>query len=216
MQTRWRDAIGAIDRDGQFWISQPSAIDGGVWADFGPFAHAMAAARPDVSIVPDLSYVGAVAREYLIPLDFANVPAFVVSHSKPFGGYYHRVGGVYAREIRPSLFGNRWFKNLTSLAWGTLMMSRHDVFDLPRRYAHVQAAAARDVGRRLGVNDLRPADVFLLGVAPPPSDPAPAVASAIRGVGADRVLRLCLTPTMAAMACPASAPGIMSLLGSAS
>lgn len=212
----WRDAIGAIDPGGQFWVSQPSAIDGGVWADFDVFARTMAAARPDVSVVPDLSYVGAVAREYSIPLDLDNVPAFVVSHSKPFGGYYHRVGGVFARELRPSLFGNRWFKNLTSLAWGVEMMARHDVFDLPRRYAPVQAAAAREVGRRLGVGDLKPADVFLLGIAPPPADPAPALASAIRGVGVDRVLRLCLTPTMAAMAYPTSAPGMAHLFGSGS
>ncbi len=212
---RWRDAVGAIDAQGQFWISQPSAIDGGVWAEFGAFLAAIADARPDVSIVPDLSYVGAVAHEHTIPLHFANVPAFVVSHSKPFGGYYHRVGGVFARDMRPSLFGNRWFKNLTSLAWGVEMMRRHDVFALPRRYADVQAAAARDVGERLGV-DLRPADVFLLGVAPPPADAVPAVASAIRGVGADRVLRLCLTPTMAAMAHPSSAPGMAHLLKGAS
>ncbi len=208
----WAGAIGAIEHGGQFWISQPSAIDGAVWTDFEAFVRTTATMRPDVSIVPDLSYVGAVARTYLIPLDFDNVPAFVISHSKPFGGYYHRVGGVFARQLRPSLFGNRWFKNLTSLAWGVEMMSRHDVFDLPRRYQHIQAAAAREVGRRLGVADLRAADVFLLGVSEPPADPAPALASAIRGVGADRVLRLCLTPMMASMAHPSSAPGMVALL----
>ncbi len=208
----WADAPGAIEPGGQFWISQPSAIDGAVWTDFEAFVGTMAAVRPDVSIVPDLTYVGAVAREYLIPLDFDNVPAFVISHSKPFGGYYHRAGGVYARRHRPSLFGNRWFKNLTSLAWGIEMMSRYGVFDLPRRYAPIQAAAAHEVGRRLGVADLRAADVFLLGVAAPPLDPAPALASAIRGAGADRVLRLCLTPTMAAMAHPSSAPDMVARL----
>ncbi len=208
----WEEALDAINLGGQFWISQPSAIDGAVWPGFEAFVRTIAAMRPDVSVVPDLSYVGAVARNYLIPLDFGNVPAFVISHSKPFGGYYHRVGAVYAREFRPSLFGNRWFKNLTSLAWGVEMMSRHDVFDLPRRYAHIQAAAAHEVGRRLGVAGLRPADVFLLGVAAPPADPAPALASAIRGVGTDRVLRLCLTPTMAAMAHPSSAPNMVARL----
>ena len=97
--------------------------------------------------------------------DRPNIRAFVMSHSKPFGGYYHRVGGVFARTERPSLFGNRWFKNLLSLAWGTEMMRRHTVHELPRKYRPVQEEAARRVGAALGI-ELAPADVNLLATAP--------------------------------------------------
>ena len=60
--------------------------------------------------MPDLTYVGSVAREFRIELAPPNIPAFVISRSKPFGGYYHRVGGVFARREYPSLFGNKWFR----------------------------------------------------------------------------------------------------------
>ncbi len=100
----------------------------------------------------------------------------MISHSKPFGGYYHRVGGVLARRERPSLFGNRWFKNLLSLAWGTEMMRRHDVQALPRNYRPLQEQAARDCGAALGIT-LHPADVALLATAPWRDDAPPLLRS---------------------------------------
>ena len=203
----WRGAIAGLPAGAQFWISQPSAIDGMVWEDFDDFAATLAAVRPDVQLVPDLSYVGAVAREYRIDLDHPNIDAFVISHSKPLGGYYHRCGGVFARDERRSLFGNRWFKNLLTLAWGCEMMRRHDVFDLPRRYRGQQEAAAVAIGRRLGVA-IRPADVFVIGIADAPDDPDPLVRTLLRGSPRERRVRVCLTPAMSALVGPAYAPGI--------
>ena len=87
------------------------------------------------------------------------------------------------------------------------MMRRHDVFALPRRYRAVQQAACAQVGERLGVAGLAPADVVLLGVAPEPADPSPLVASVLRGTGGERVVRLCLTPAMTVLIDPALAPG---------
>lgn len=202
----WRSVPGSIPPDAQFWVSQPSAIDGQVWAHYPEFVAQMAIDAPGASVIPDLTYVGSVARDYLVPLDFPNVPAFVISHSKPFGGYYHRVGGVFSRHESASLFGNKWFKNLQSLAWGVEMMARHDVFALPKRYQPVQAAACARVAERLGIPDLLPADIFLLAAAPPPLSPSPLIASVLRGEGTDRVVRLCLTPTMTVMIDPGMAP----------
>jgi hypothetical protein len=194
----WADVPARLPRHAQFWISQPSAIDGSVWPHFASFAATMAADAPGVALFPDLTYVGSVARAYRIALDTPNIPAFVISHSKPFGGYYHRVGGVFARAESASLFGNRWFKNLQSLAWGAEMMDRHDVFALPRRYRPIQEAACAEVAGRLGIDGLRPADVTLLGTAPVPARPSPLIGSVLRGGGSDRCVRLCLTPAMAA------------------
>ena len=79
----WQAGAGAIGRGGLFWISQPSAIDGQVWPQFEPFVARLAAERPDVAIIPDLTYVGAVAREFSVTLDSPNIPAFEISVLPP-------------------------------------------------------------------------------------------------------------------------------------
>lgn len=202
----WERVVAeAVPDHAQFWISQPSAIDGTVWPHFDAFAAALAEARPTTELVPDLTYVGSVARDYRIALTAPNIQALLFSHSKPFGGYYHRVGGVLARRQRPSLFGNRWFKNLLSLAWGTEMMRRHDVFELPRRYRPVQEEAARRCGDALGI-ELYPADVSLLATAPWSDDVAPLLRAVGRGCEEERVVRLCVTAAMASLIDPAMAP----------
>ncbi len=195
----WREvAEAAVPDHAQFSISQPSAIDGMVWPHFESFAAALHAARPTAELVPDLTYVGSVARDYRIGLDAPNIQSLVISHSKPFGGYYHRVGGVLARRERPSLFGNRWFKNLLSLAWGSEMMRRHGVHSLPRKYRPLQEQAAQSCGDALGVA-LQAADVALLATAPWRDDGPPLLRSAGRGCAEERIVRLCLTPAMAAL-----------------
>lgn len=207
-RSRWRDAPAAIDQHAQFWISQPSAIDGAVWPHFEAFASLLRESRPEAALIPDLTYVGSVARDYRIDLDHANIPAVVISHSKPFGGYYHRVGGVLARREHPSLFGNKWFKNLLSLAWGTEMMTRHGVFDLPRKYRPAQEQAVARVAGALGVEGLVPADVLLLGTAPAPNEQPPLLRAVLRGSPSEQMVRLCLTPAMTWLIDPAMAPGL--------
>lgn len=202
----WRAVAEAPERDGQFWVSQPSSIDGGLWASFGDFASMMSELRPDMQIVPDLSYVGAVARDYEIGLDHPNIKSFVISQSKPFGGYYHRCGGVFSRTELPSLFANMWFKNLTSIAWGTRMMRTYGVHELPLRYRAQQEEAAALVARRLGIENLTCADISMLATAPAPAEPNPVIASLIRGKGSDRCIRVCLTPTMTVLMAPDMAP----------
>jgi hypothetical protein len=207
-RSRWAEAAEAVDPNGLFWISQPSAIDGAVWPHFDAFAAALAEARPEALLIPDLTYVGSVARPFRIAIETPNIPAVAISHSKPFGGYYHRVGGVLARREHPSLFGNRWFKNLLSLAWGVEMMESHGLFDLPRKYAADQAAAAKHVAERLGIHGFVPADVLLLGTAPAAAATNPLLESVLRGSPDEQVVRLCLTPAMSALIDPALAPSV--------
>lgn len=200
-----RVAAEVIPDHAQFWISQPSAIDGSVWPHFEAFATALSEARPTAELVPDLTYVGSVAGDYRIALTAPNIQSIVFSHSKPFGGYYHRVGGVLAKRERPSLFGNRWFKNLLSLAWGTEMMRRHTVHDLPGRYRPVQEEAVRRVGNALGIQ-LAAADVSLLATAPWNDEVPPLLKTVGRGCEEERVVRLCVTAAMASLIDPAMAP----------
>jgi len=98
----------------------------------------------------------------------------------------------------PSLFGNQWFKNLTSLQLGNALLERHDVFDLARRYKNIQREAAAQVGRRLGLT-LTPCDVSVLAQAEPNSTTDRALADFLRRPANDpnARLRLCLTPAMA-------------------
>lgn len=202
----WREVPARVPDDAQFWVSQPSAIDGDVWPCFEHFVAAMADDAPGAVVIPDLTYVGSVARAYRIVIDASNIPAFVISQSKPFGGYYHRAGGVFSRADVPSLFGNKWFKNLQSLAWASEMMDRHDVHALPRRYRNAQEQAAAAAATRLGVPGLRAADVALLATAPVPAAPSALVASLLRGTGTERRVRVCLTPAMTVLIDPALAP----------
>lgn len=192
----------------QMWISQPSAIDGMVWEGFDDFARRLAAERPDVQLVPDLSYVGAVARDYSIDLTSPSIDCFVVSHSKPFGAYYQRVGGVFSRVEWRALYGNMWFKNLTSIAFGVEMMRRHGVRELPTKYRSIQERSAADIGLRLGIEGLKAADVYVIGTAPVPENPDHDIGTLVRGHGSMRCLRLCLTPNMSALADRRFAPDI--------
>lgn len=203
-RANWREACDIQD-NGQFWISQPSAIDGMVWEDFDEFAHRLARLSPHVELVPDLSYVGAVAREYEIPLDSPNIRTFLISQSKPFGIYYHRVGGIFSKIEIGAAVGNAWFKNLQSLALGVELMRRHAVHDLPRRYRAIQEKAAADVGARLSVPTLSAADVFVMGTAP--ADAVnDATSTLLRGSASQQVVRICLTPAMTFAIDPALAP----------
>jgi hypothetical protein len=111
----------------------------------------------------------------------------------------------------PSLFGNQWFKNLTSLQLGQALLDRHDVFDLPRRYRSVQHEAAARVGRHLGLS-LSPCDVNVLAQADVNATTDRALAAFLRRPAgeANAPLRLCLTPTMAELigtAGPIALPG---------
>lgn len=203
----WR-SLAHERRDGQFWISQPSAIDGMVWDDFDEFCSMMDEHQQGlIDVVPDLSYVGAVARDYHFSLDHLCIRSCVISHSKPFGGYYIRCGGVFSRTERPTLFGNVWFKSLTALAWGVEMMKHHDVFDLPRKYRRAQEEATHEIGQRLGIEGLEACDVMMIAQAPLPKDLSdPVVESLVRGKGDERRLRVCLTPEMTVSIDPRLAP----------
>jgi hypothetical protein len=152
--------------------------------------------------VLDVTYVGSITEppSMRIAADSPSVQALAFSLSKPFGVYYDRIGGVLCRQAMPSLFGNQWFKNLTSLQLGTALLDHHDVFDLPRRYKQVQREAAARVGHRLGLN-LSPSDVCVLAQADAYATTDRELAAFLRRPAGDpnASLRLCLTPTMAEM-----------------
>jgi hypothetical protein len=211
-RAEWQAVGRTLPENALFCLSQPSAIDGNVWREANEFLALLATARlPRVLL--DVTYVGAIAEAPAarIAADSAAVQALAFSLSKPFGVYYDRIGGVLCRNVMPSLFGNQWFKNLTSLQLGDALLERHDVFDLPRRYKRVQREAAARIGDRLGLT-LSPCDVSVLAQAKTDATTDRELATFLRRPAGDpnASLRLCLTPTMAEMigtAGPIASPG---------
>jgi hypothetical protein len=209
----WQSIGRTLPATALFCLSQPSAIDGNVWPEANAFLALLAAAVKGPRVLLDVTYVGSIAEQPLLRFaaDSPSVLALAFSLSKPFGVYYDRIGGVLCRKAMPSLFGNQWFKNLTSLQLGQALLDRHDVFDLPRRYKPVQREAAERVGRRIGLT-LSPCDVSVLAQAEATSTTDRTLAAFLRRPAGDpnASLRLCLTPTMAEMigtAGPIAIPG---------
>ena len=195
-RSQWRRAIEAVHPTDQFYISQPSAIDGNLWPEFDDFASELQRCRPTVQLMLDLSYVGCVARDYCIDANHPNIAAVFFSLSKPAGVYYHRVGGMFSRTEYLGLFGNKWFKNLSSLSIGTEFMSRYEVQELPRKYRPQQQAAVDALQTQLGLA-LAPADIHLLGIGPPSSHPSDLERYLLRGPSGEALVRVCLTARMA-------------------
>lgn len=181
---------GMNSRRHLFMLSQPSAIDGNIWADFNEFVEALNTVAPKLRIVPDLTYVGATRDTFSINLDSPNIPAFVMSQSKPFGVYYHRIGGVYSRQPMSTLIGNVWFKNLLSLDIGIEVMRAFHVYELPRTYSDASKKAFKHVEKTMELENARHSDVFLLASA----TTQPGYESLDRENSGR--MRICLTPTM--------------------
>ena len=198
----WQTVARMLPATALFCLSQPSAIDGNVWPEANSFLSMLAAACEQPRVLLDVTYVGSIAEAPAarIAADSPSVQALAFSLSKPFGVYYDRIGGILCRAAMPSLFGNQWFKNLTSLQLGQALLDRHDVFDLPRRYQRVQREAAARVGERLGVK-LSPCDVGILAQADSNAIADRALAAFLRRPAGDpdAPVRICLTPTMAEM-----------------
>lgn len=115
----WREGKTSFaNRPVQWWVSQPSAIDGNIWSDFPEWLKAMEEFSEGNEIWVDLTYVGRASIQNKIELTSPIISGFVFSLSKVMGAYYRRIGGCYSRLPIPSLWGNRWFKNLDSLYIG--------------------------------------------------------------------------------------------------
>ncbi len=155
----------------------------------------------------DLSYVGCVARDYHISANYPNVAAIFLSLSKPAGVYYHRIGGMFSRQEFLGLFGNKWFKNVSSLQIGREFMARHSVQELPRKYSLHQQRVIDELRTQLGL-DLRPADIFLLAIGEPAKLPSELEKFLLRGPTGEALVRVCLTARMAHLIDPKLNPQV--------
>ena len=196
----WRMLAENLPENEWFFLSQPSAIDGRVWAEANAFLHVISTKSQKPRVVMDMTYVGAIpeAPSEKFSLTEPCIRNVVFSLSKPFGVYYDRIGGIFCREQDMGLFGNMWFKSLMALQLGTALMQGHDVFDLPRRYRPIQIQQAEYVSRMLGIQ-FHPSDVYLLATDSGEEKRATELTSYLRRPASDpgASLRICLTPGMA-------------------
>ncbi len=204
---QWKTVIEKLGQRDQFYLSQPSAIDGMIWHDYEDFVTAVNAQVPDAQIMLDLTYVGCVCREFTVTADHPNIAVIFFSLSKPAGVYYHRIGGMFSRCEYPGLFGNKWFKNLTSLDIGTAFMRRHGVRELPCKYRPIQERVIDEVNQQIGLS-LEPTDVLLLATGKPSESPSELESYLLRGSQGEQRIRVCLTPRMAHMIDPALTPSV--------
>lgn len=198
-RNEWHKALTAIGPYDQFYISQPSAIDGNVWEGFDAFAQALNHLQPTAQLMLDLTYVGSVAKEFHICADHPNIPVVFFSLSKPFGVYYHRIGGLLSRNPIDSLIGNKWFKNIQSLQVGTALLRRSNVYDLARKYEPVRQEALENIRRNLDM-DLELSDVFLFATAPANEATTDVKKTLLRGALGRQFVRVCITPEIARIA----------------
>ena len=175
-----------------FYVSQPSAVDGNVWPGFDAFLAHVEQHHPDVGVFADLTYVGAVGREYAVNVDSPVIRAVFFSLSKPLGVYYHRVGGVFSRDALPGLYGNRWFKTSFGLALGMRLCERFGVREIAQRYSGLQRQETERIAKEARIQ-LAPSDAVLLAHGAAKQDGMPDDIAALRR---GRTVRLCLTPSL--------------------
>ena len=175
----------------RLYLSQPSAIDGNVWAGFPRLVAFVEERLPALALMVDLTYVGTVGAPYAVDVRSPVVHTIFFSLSKVFGVYYHRVGGALSRVPLTGLYGNRWFKNTFSLELGRRLLESFPVQAIPRRYGAQQAKAVESVAAKLGVPAVA-SDVVLLAHHDWREGLPDAVAPLRRGAS----VRYCLTPAL--------------------
>lgn len=178
-------------KPGLWFISNPSARDGNII----PNELINALCDSGHRVVLDLAYVGA-TRPYKFDVSHENIESVVMSFSKPYGVFRFRIGGfTFSRNEIPSLYGNKWFKDVTRLFQALAIAESIGPKKLHKKYSVVQRRIIDKLNARHGLN-LRASDSFLLAYLKPGDDEAlndeqrELIAPYKRGDG----YRFCLTP----------------------
>jgi len=143
---------------GVWFISNPSARDGNII----PNEYIRELCDLEHKVILDLAYVGA-TMPYEFDVSHENVSAVVMSFSKPYGVFRFRVGGfTFSREEMPTLYGNKWFKDVPALFQALKLAEEIGPGKLYEKYKQVQEAILGRINAELGLG-IRPSDSVLLG-----------------------------------------------------
>ncbi len=141
---------------GRWFISNPSAIDGNIIEN----SYIYSIANLGHEIVLDASYLGS-TREYQFDLTHPNIIAVLVSLSKPFGLFYYRIGIAFTRKQMPTLYPNKWFKNILSITTGEALLDKFGIGHFYKKYLPFQKKAIENLNKEIGVT-INPSDILLL------------------------------------------------------
>lgn len=142
---------------GYWFLSNPSARNGNIIYNY--FIKRICEAGHQLFY--DLSYVG-LTPFYEFDLSHPNIFAVAVSFSKPFGLFYYRAGFTFSRQEIPSLYGNKWFKNIFSLLIVEKLISDATARKIVNRYGPIQQEIITEINQQSGLC-MRASDVLLLG-----------------------------------------------------
>lgn len=174
-----------------FWfISNPSARDGNIIPN--EFIKSICEAGHRLAL--DLTYVGT-TKPYTFDVEHENIETVFLSFSKPYGLFRSRIGFTFDRQEIPSLYANKWFKNISNLLIALNVAQKIGPESLHQKYGPVQLAILDQINKDFALG-IRPSDVYLLGYLPQEAadsldrDLKALISQFKRGGG----FRFCLTP----------------------
>src|SRR3989338_5221286 len=143
---------------GVWFFSNPSARDGNIIPN--DFVNRLCDSGHIVIV--DLAYVGS-TRPFEFDVGNKNIPAVLMSFSKPYGLFRFRVGGfTFSREPVDSLFGNKWFKDIGSLLTALKVVEEVPLGSLHAKYKSAQREIIDELNRDFSLG-IHASDALLLG-----------------------------------------------------
>lgn len=146
-------------RPGIVFISNPSARDGNIINN----DEINEACEAGHKIIYDATYVG-LTDPHLFDLENKNIIAVLISLSKPFGLYYHRIGFTFTRGEMKTLEVNKWFKNILSLRIAKDVLDGIGETELVKKYRSLQLSAVKQMEEELEIH-AKPSQALLLANA---------------------------------------------------
>jgi len=145
---------------GHWFLSNPSARDGMIV----PNERILSICEAGHKVFYDLSYLCA-TQPAVFDLSHPNIAVAAISFSKPFGLFYYRIGFTFSRDPIPTLYANKWFKNIYGLLIAEKLLDEIDQNCLTRKYKTVQAEIVRQINKEFQF-ELSASDAFLLARMP--------------------------------------------------
>lgn len=187
---------------GIWFISNPSARDGNILPD-RTIEDILAAGH---RVVYDLAYLGT-TDDHQFDLSHENIDGALVSFSKPYGLFSHRIGFSFFRRRVPSLEANAlWFKNIFGLTLARQVIADVDHESYAATYKAAQRAIVDSLAEQTGL-PLKASDAFLLAHVSEDAQLTEQQRDVLKPYRRGNLHRLCLTPYFFELNEPAASIG---------
>ena len=148
-----------------------------------------------LSVYIDVAYLGLAMQKEIIDISkYDCVQGIIWSLSKPFGVYYHRIGGILTKNNNPLLYGNMWFKNIYSMNFGIQLMKSIPIEKNWKLFKSKQEEVCGILSHAMDINVI-PSDVFLLSLVVKNTNVYPCQKDFIRNERSS-LIRICISPLL--------------------